>query len=650
MHPITDLNKQLPCTHGGKQILQLYTTIREHLAKNFSEQTADVLAKPEVQGNQVSWTELNDHEWRSFDQLTNEEKQNAGQRLTEILGPVIHHADKLSKSYQPDASNWGMVLLTAFKSDHIIAYWNGQAIKLMWGQKFYQGSQYRDFISFAPSANPSNVTSHLASRKHSDRFPRRYRPAIFGAYDTIESIWKKAWWILLPLLILLFYLMWKYRDCPCANDHLPAQDLTEQLQKILPPREGRHAPVDTTKIIDAPDSIGKIISDLLNIALKDRRDLFDQMMVDLKAAYPDSAYKIIYYNRESARIQLQVPDSLRNSLKTEIKQKLGQYSLLIWDEAVFEMQRSFNDPSFNNQGVYYHFGLTHTPQAWDITAGDTSVTIAIIDDGFDLSHPDLQGNVVNPYNVLEQNNHIYAGIGNEHGTHVAGLALARSNNQFGTTGIAPGCRFMPIQIYDGTEFFTSSIIIDAILYALRKGAKVVNLSLGEGIAAYFRGAPQSVVDDYIQHNRKDEEAFWQELFLYADSVEASIVMAAGNESGPAGLAPMSRPRSIILVASVDKNKNISSFSNSGDACDISAPGSDIMSLMPGGGMQIMSGTSMSSPIVAGAIGLMKCVNPHLKNDEISAILKSTAMPLAEPRIGGLIDIQKAVNAAKSRKI
>jgi len=290
-------------------------------------------------------------------------------------------------------------------------------------------------------------------------------------------------------------------------------------------------------------------------------------------------------------------------------------------------------------------------KAWEITTGKKDIVIAVIDDGFDLNHEELNKNIVKPYNVLSQNDNIYANKKLPHGTHVAGLAIAKKNNNLGVCGIAPDCSFMPIQIgsLSNPEFFSISSVIDGILYAINNGADVINLSIQSIYGEEEKYISEFMLNESLKDMSRDDEFFYQELFEIANDSNITIVFCAGNCEVLVGLDAMKRDSTIITVSAVDKYNKRASFTNYGKQSTISAPGVDIYSCEPGGGFIKERGTSMSSPIIAGVVGLMKSINPELTNTEIIDILRKSGKKL-DPSIGPLVQTDKALELCLNKNI
>jgi subtilisin family serine protease len=372
---------------------------------------------------------------------------------------------------------------------------------------------------------------------------------------------------------------------------------------------------------------------------------------DFKTKYPDDKYKVIYYDNVVKRMQIEIPKEEREQLKKEIPPKFApEYELFVFDEALFEGSYTPNDPAFADRDKTWYLTAIKAPQAWDITRGSEKITVAIVDNGFNLKHPELSSKVVMPYNVWKHSTEIFPQQV-DHGTHVAGTALAIADNGKGICGIAPNCAFMPIQIADARGLMTTTSVLDGILYALYQGADVVNVSLG----GQFTGLdqfPESVQRDLIQNHFKEEERLWREIMRIAANHNSTIVVAAGNDNVLAGIDALQRPELFITVSAVDKNSQSygkADFSNYGNYSTISAPGVGIYSSIGKNDYATMDGTSMAAPIVTGAIALMKSLNDSLTTKQIICILQSTGLE-TQGNIGKLIQLDKALEKVKSGDI
>src|SRR5690606_28512433 len=135
--------------------------------------------------------------------------------------------------------------------------------------------------------------------------------------------------------------------------------------------------------------------------------------------------------------------------------------------------------------------------------------------------------------------------------HVASTAIGKKDNNSGLAGICPDCSFMPIKIQDDDGYITSSYVIDGILYAIKNNADVVNLSLGLDIPL-FMSPPLQEQEQVINLYGKDEEAFWKELFAFAERRKTICVLASGNSNLLTGIDPFARSEKTIKVGAIAK--------------------------------------------------------------------------------------------------
>ncbi|HEX2729527.1 MAG TPA: S8 family serine peptidase, partial [Rubrobacteraceae bacterium] len=233
-----------------------------------------------------------------------------------------------------------------------------------------------------------------------------------------------------------------------------------------------------------------------------------------------------------------------------------------------------NDPRFGDQ---YGLRQIEAPRAWDRTRGKATVRIGVVDSGIRASHPDLNGKLIAQYDF--GNGDGVAEDTEGHGTHVSGVAAAETGNRAGVAGACPNCRLMMAKVDRGGTI-DAAAVIEGINWAANRGAKVINLSLGA--TGYVEAEARAV--------------------SYAQSRGAVVVAAAGNANSTIREYPAAY-RGVLAVAATTRAGTRANFSNRGDWIDIAAPGVDILSTAPSG-YSSMSGTSFSSPYVAGVAGLL----------------------------------------------
>jgi len=452
---------------------------------------------------------------------------------------------------------------------------------------------------------------------------------------------KRFWWLLLILLLILAVLLFK----TCGSGGGGGSQL-------LPEQPGKIIPIDSTKITKDPDSITTIISDRLNIALTGPNKDIEAFARKFKDLYPGNAYQVIYYDTIIHKLQVQIPEDKREIIKAELEDKMPEFKkMLIWNESLMQRNGQPSDPAYKEIEKFWYQNDVKALGAWDITEGDSSLVIAIIDDGFDLTHPEFQGKIVKPWNIPEGNNQVNTGKKSIHGTHVAGIALALADNNTGASGIAHKCKFMPVQVADRNGLMSSTAIIDGVLYAINNGADVINMSLGMQVSPEIEKMPPEMQMELINTKFKDEEEFWDELFDVAYKKNVIIVLAAGNQNVMIGLDPMERSHKTIKVSAVDPGNKRAVFSNYGPGSTISAPGVHIYSSLPNRSYNYLDGTSMASPIVAGGVALIKSVNPSLSFDQVVDLIQSTGIPVNSPdrQVGNILQLDRALNIAKQNR-
>ena len=276
-------------------------------------------------------------------------------------------------------------------------------------------------------------------------------------------------------------------------------------------------------------------------------------------------------------------------------------------EAEGTMHATFtpNDPYYRDSSKVYAPQKISAPGAWDVTLGDPSVTIAVVDTGLDISHPEFQGRVLAGYDFVD--NDSAPDDANGHGTHVAGIAAAGTNNGVGIAGICGNCSVLPVRVLDASGVGTWSQVADGIIYAADHGAKIINLSL---TGKY----PSNAVADAVN---------------YAWNHGALVVAAAGNSDSSEPSYPAAYDK-VVAVAATTTSDSKWGLSNYGNWITVAAPGATVYSTVPGGGYDFKSGTSMAAPHVSGLAGLIWSVNPKLTNQDVWDLITEHADDLGDP--------------------
>jgi subtilisin family serine protease len=317
-----------------------------------------------------------------------------------------------------------------------------------------------------------------------------------------------------------------------------------------------------------------------------------------------------------------------------------------------------NDPRFDELWGMHNTGQTggtadadiDAVEAWDYSIGSYDVVVAVLDTGVDYTHPELADNMwlnadETPDNGIDDDNNGYVddvrGWDFEHesndpmddyghGTHCAGTIGAAGNNGLGVAGVNWRVTIMPLRIIGDQELDAYCLdAAESIHYAVDNGAHVMSCSWW-------------TVEHY---NQTLEEAV-----EYAEQQEVFLVAAAGNDardddSPDYNHWPSEWPyENIIAVAATNHDDNRASFSNWGPTTvDVGAPGEDILSCTwPGHGYELMSGTSMATPHVAGTVALIMSIRPDLSMADVKQFLFNTVDPI--PDLEGLTVTGGRINA------
>lgn len=364
----------------------------------------------------------------------------------------------------------------------------------------------------------------------------------------------------------------------------------------------------------------EIVSNRVNVAIVNKNKSILDVAMEIKQHYPSPDFEVIYMDTVINRLQLKLPNHERISFKDEIKHKMSGDSILVWDETLFRtFDYQLNDPLLKDINSSWYLDYIDIQNAWDITYGNPDVTIAVLDNGFDLNHPELVDKYRNPYDVINGTDKVSANKIN-HGTHVASTAIGKRDNNSGLVGTCPDCTFMPIKIEDENGYISSSYVIDGILYAIKNDADVINISLGLNIPIGHT-PPVYEQEMVIEHFGKDEERFWKELFDLAEKRGVICVLAAGNNNLLTGLDPFARSNKTIKVGAIQRDGEKAVFSNHGHLTTVYAPGVNIIGAKPGNDYEMLEGTSMAAPIVSGLIGLIKSKNNNLSNKDVLSIFE-----------------------------
>jgi len=290
-----------------------------------------------------------------------------------------------------------------------------------------------------------------------------------------------------------------------------------------------------------------------------------------------------------------------------------------------------NDPYF----IPYQWDkwVMYADQAWDIVGGTLDVKVAVVDEGVDYEHPDLAAD-------FKTNELGYDFIGNDndprpddpsipeasHGTHVAGIIAATRNNNEGIAGWSL-VQLVAVRVLDDSGSGTTDVVASGVRWAADHGARIINMSLTSS-----------------QYSTPLAEAC-----RHAESAGVLMVAASGNE----GREAIGYPAALgecIAVGATSTDSRLASFSNYGAEQEVVAPGSNILSCVPGRQYGWLDGTSMASPQVAGVAALVLARDYGLSASEVRAVLDASAIDMGvagrDIQYGyGLINAKRAVDLA-----
>lgn len=291
---------------------------------------------------------------------------------------------------------------------------------------------------------------------------------------------------------------------------------------------------------------------------------------------------------------------------------------------------SVNDTLYVN-GAQWNLENMNVPAAWAKGQFGDGVTVAVIDSGLygaadGESHEDIDpAKVVSPYNAISGGTNVSDDHG--HGTFVAGMIIANTNNSAGIAGIMPNVKLMPIKVSTKDRDASISDVIKAIEYAVDNGADIINMSLGTND---FSEALKTACDNAVEKG-------------------AIIVAAAGNDGSSKPCYPAAYD-SVIGVGSLTSDNLLAATSQYGESVYVTAPGAGVVSTdNVSNGYKRSSGTSFASPEAAALAAMAKSIDGTMNQDSFKKLLQDTCTDLGETGHDslygyGMLNFEKAANA------
>lgn len=322
---------------------------------------------------------------------------------------------------------------------------------------------------------------------------------------------------------------------------------------------------------------------------------FSPSLKSLNKKFKLKKIKHLIEKKDVSVFEKRIPNKLKNTYilkfpkETNIEEVAKEYNKdvdVIYAEPNYIyriLDTTPNDPYFSSQ-----WGLVkvEAKKLWDYVRGNNTVIVAVVDTGVDYNHEDLVGKVILGYDYVNDDSDPMDD--NEHGTHIAGIISANTNNSIGVAGSCWNCNILAVKVLDAIGEGFISDIAAGIDNAVQNGAKIINLSLGD--QSY-----SSTIKDACDH------AYDQGCF---------IVAAAGNSNTQAFTYPAALSN-VLAVAATKSDDTRSSFSNYGIWIDVCAPGEAIRSTVLSNGYKDKGGTSMAAPFASGLAALLYSADANL---------------------------------------
>ncbi len=343
------------------------------------------------------------------------------------------------------------------------------------------------------------------------------------------------------------------------------------------------------------------------------------------------------------KIQISQSDQIQKTMANLQKSSLIEFAEV---NRTFLLHDAPNDPRYGEQ---WYLQKIQIQDAWQITTGDSSVIVGVIDTGVDYLHEDLRDNLwinsgedINGNGVVDSSD--FNGVDDDengfvddirgwdftdaphfpdggdyltpdndpadehgHGTSVAGIIAATANNKKGIAGIAPSCRIMGLRAGTAQGYLEEDDVAAAIIYAIDNGARIINMSFGDVATS----------------------PLFRDVMEFARQNNIVLIASAGNTSSAEINYPAALPQ-VISVGAVSSSDALAGFSSYGATIDIVAPGVQLLTTAKNNSYSLFSGTSAAAPVVSGVAALILSHSPEMSNFAIRNVLVSSAIDLGSP--------------------
>lgn len=282
--------------------------------------------------------------------------------------------------------------------------------------------------------------------------------------------------------------------------------------------------------------------------------------------------------------------------------------------AVPHVYSNLNDPYVSQQ---WTLDKIHADQLRQTIGGSPDIIVGVLDTGIDRYHEDLSGSVIAEANFTDSPTSEDV---NGHGTHVAGIIAAHTDNNLGIAGLTSGTHLLNVKVADDLGKFKAQSVSNGIVWAVDNGAKVINISLAR-----------------IEYSESMKDAI-----EYAWNRGVLIIAAAGNDNSNIMVYPAAYDH-VVSVAALNIFDTLAPLSNSGDWIDVSAPGMNIYSALPNNKYGFKTGTSFAAATVSGlAASLFNSTSDQngdgCVNDEVRSIIENGCRKISLSGIGrGCVD-------------